>query len=271
MESHPASASAAVRPVAPYIGGKRNLAKRVIERIEAIPHLLYAEPFVGMGGVFLRRPIRAKIEVINDRSGDVANFFRILQRHDVPLFDMLRWQVTSREHFDRLNTTAPENLTDLERAARFLYVQRLAFGGKVDGRNFGVTRTTPARFDVTKLLPVLSEVHERLAGVTIECLPFADFVRRYDRKGALFYLDPPYHGCEDDYGKAMFERSDFEQLAELLDGIEGSFILSLNDVPEIRRIFARFAIEAIPVRYTVGGAANAKEFGEVIITRKIAP
>ena len=42
-------------PLAPWVGGKRLLAKRIIARIEAIPHDCYAEPFVGMGGVFLRR------------------------------------------------------------------------------------------------------------------------------------------------------------------------------------------------------------------------
>ena len=43
------------RPVAPWIGGKRNLARRICARIEATSHDTYAEPFVGMGGVFLRR------------------------------------------------------------------------------------------------------------------------------------------------------------------------------------------------------------------------
>ena len=50
-------------PVAPYLGGKRNLAKRIIERLQTIPHHCYVEPFVGMGGVFLRRPFRARAEV----------------------------------------------------------------------------------------------------------------------------------------------------------------------------------------------------------------
>jgi DNA adenine methylase len=40
------------RPPAPYIGGKKMLAKRLVARINAVPHRLYAEPFVGMGGVF---------------------------------------------------------------------------------------------------------------------------------------------------------------------------------------------------------------------------
>jgi DNA adenine methylase len=125
------------RPPAAYIGGKKVLAKRLVARINAVPHRLYAEPFVGMGGVF-RRDQRPKSEVINDWSEDVATFFRILQRHYVPFMDMLRWQVTSRAGFERLRRQDPSTLTDLERAARFLYLQKLSFGGKVSGRVFGV-------------------------------------------------------------------------------------------------------------------------------------
>jgi DNA adenine methylase len=109
---------------APYLGRKRNLARRAIARLDAIPHTTYIEPFVGMGGIFLRRPFKARSEVINDISGDVTTLFRILQRHYVALMDMLRWQLTSRAEFERLLAENPDSLTDLERAARFLYLQR---------------------------------------------------------------------------------------------------------------------------------------------------
>ena len=52
-----------VRPVAPYLGGKRVLSKRLVEIIGSTPHRSYAEPFVGMGGVFFRRTKRPKKEV----------------------------------------------------------------------------------------------------------------------------------------------------------------------------------------------------------------
>lgn len=253
-------------PVAPYIGGKRNLAARIVERIEAIPHAIYAEPFVGMGGVFLRRRSAPRSEVINDAGQDVVTLFRILQRHYVAFLDMLRFQLTSRVEFERLVRTDPATLTDLERAARFLYLQRTAFGGKAAGRTFGVSPANPARFDVTKLQPLLEAVHERLAGVTIECLLYRELIRRYDRPGTLFYLDPPYWGCEDDYGRGLFSRDDFGALAEQLAGIRGRFILSVNDVPPIRELFGRFAIEAVETTYTVGGGGRAKRVGEVIIS-----
>ncbi|KAG5717329.1 hypothetical protein E4T56_gene9309 [Termitomyces sp. T112] len=85
---------------------------------------------------------------------------------------------------------------------------------------------------------MVEAVHERLSGVVVERLPWAEFIARYDRAGTLFYLDPPYHGCEGDYGKGMFGREEFEQMAQVLRGISGRFILSLNDRPEVRRIFA---------------------------------
>lgn len=254
-----------VRPLAPYIGGKRNLAKRLVARINAVPHETYAEVFVGMGGVFFRRDMRARAEVINDWSEDVSTFFRVLQRHYVPFLDMLRWQVTSRAGFEKLMRQDPSTLTDMERAARFLYLQRLAFGGKVRGRGFGVDARSPGRFDVTKLGPMIEAAHERLSGVVIERLRWQDFVARYDRPGTLFYLDPPYFACERDYGDGMFERAEFEAMAEQLRGIAGRFILSLNDHPEVRRIFAGFAIEGEQVHYSVGGGAG-KTAGEVVIS-----
>ena len=70
-----------VHPVAPWLGGKRNLARRICAILDAIPCTTYAEPFVGMGGIFLRRSARPRAEVINDAGRDVANLFRILQRH----------------------------------------------------------------------------------------------------------------------------------------------------------------------------------------------
>ena len=251
---------------APYLGGKRNLARRIIQRLGETPHTTYAEPFVGMGGVFLRRPFRARSEVVNDASRDVATLFRVLQRHYNPLMDMLRWQLTSRADFQRLLDTDPATLTDLERAARFLYLQRCAFGGKVTGRSFGVSPGLPGRFDVTKLAGTLEEIHERLAGVVVECLPYADFVARYDRPGTLFYLDPPYWGCEGDYGPG-FGRADFVRLAELLRGVQGRFLLSLNDTPGVREAFGAFRIEAVDVAYTISrDAVPGTRAREVLIS-----
>jgi DNA adenine methylase len=256
-----------VHPAAAYIGGKKQLAQRLAAMIAAVPHETYAEPFVGMGGVFLRRERVPRCEVINDISGDVATFYRILQRHYEPFMDMLRWRVTGRAEFDRLMATDPSTLTDLERAARFLYLQRTAYGGKVAGRNFGVSPGAPGRFDVGRLAPILDELHDRLAGVVIERLPYGQLIDRYDSPATLFYLDPPYWGSETDYGAGVFARQDFASLAEQLAGIAGRFILSVNDVAGTREAFDAFDIEAVSLTYTIAGGQGTTA-REIIVTSK---
>ena len=59
-------------------------------------------------------------------------------------------------------------------------------------------------------------------------------------EGTLFYLDPPYFGCERDYGEGVFARSDFTRIASRLGRLKGRFVLSLNDTPEVREIFGAF-------------------------------
>jgi DNA adenine methylase len=263
------SSSVPVEPVKPasgYIGGKRNLAGRLVPIIDGTPHRSYAEPFVGMGGIFLRRRQRRPVEVINDISGDIATFFRVLQEHYVYLIDMLRFRVTSRAEFERLRALPADRLTDLQRSVRFLYLQRLAFGGKVEGRNFGVAAGQSARFNTSTIEPMLADIHERLAGVVIEQLPYGEFIARYDRDDMLFFLDPPYWGCETDYGQDVFSRDDFGRLAEQLAGIRGKFILTVNETPGSRACFERFAIADMETTYFVGGGGRAKRVGELIVS-----
>ena len=220
---------------------------------------------MGMGGVFLRRGRRPTVEVINDVSEDVATFFRILQRHYVAFLDMLRYQLTTRAGFDRLIKVDPSTQTDLERAARFLYFQRLAYGGKVAGRHFGVDPLSAGGFDVTKVVPLLEALHERLSGVVIERLDWSDILRRYDHSEALFYLDPPYYGNEDDYGTGLFSRCDFQRMAELLAGLEGRFLLSLNDCDDVRNIFSDFARQELSLTYSISQKTGT-EARELVIS-----
>lgn len=239
------------QPVAPWLGGKRALSRRIADRIASVPHTRYVEPFVGMGGVFFRRPARPKLEVINDVNRDVVTLFRILQRHYQQLLDVLKFQLYSRADFERLRATPADQLTDLERAARFLYLQKTGFGGM--GRTFGIDYSRP-RWSLSKIEPMLEAVHERLEDVLIECLDFGVCIERYDsRPGTLFYCDPPYWGHTDDYGKDIFSPADFERLRGLLGGLQGRFILSLNDRPEVRELFAGFEMEEVSLNYQVSG------------------
>lgn len=248
--------------LAPWIGGKRNLARRLVARIDTTPHVCYAEPFIGMGGIFLRRPRRAESEVINDLAQDVANLFRIVQRHPDALVHEIEWRVASRSEFVRLANTDPSGLTDVERAARFCYLQYNAFGGKPVGQSFSCSALRNSRWNAERVERRLRGVHHRLAGVVIEQLPFDAFIARWDRPTTLFYVDPPYWGREGYYGKGLFAPADFERLATVLRGVRGRFLLSINDAPEIRALFAWATIEEEPITYKI----STKNVVELVIS-----
>lgn len=252
-------------PIAPYLGGKRLLAKTIVPIIEKIPHNIYAEPFIGMGGVFFRRAKKPKCEAINDINSEIVNMFRMVERFPDYLADMLKFKICSRAEFKRMLATPPLLLTELERAVRYLYIQKNAFGGNTQHQAFGVDVGRAGRLVPEKLIVQIQELHKRLSGVYIECLPYAEFIKRYDRPDTLFYLDPPYWGCESFYGKDFFSRADFGEIAKLLNGIKGRFILSINDVPEIRQIFKSFYIKEVQTMY-ITGTQSGKAAAELLVS-----
>ena len=257
------------KPPAAYLGGKKCLARRLCALIETIPHKSYIEPFVGMGGVFLRRARPAPVEVINDLSGDVANVFRIVRRHYQPFVDELAFLPASRDEFDRQRRLDPNVLTDIERAVRFLYLQRLCFGGRVEGRTFGVRKDQSSRIQLSRLRAELRALSQRLEPVTIERLPYEDVIRRYDAPGALFYLDPPYDETEG-YGVA-FGRDDYVRMAKQLAGIAGQFVMSINATPFVRETFAGFSINEIETTWTLSSASagRSQRVTELLIRNRI--
>jgi DNA adenine methylase len=263
MDKHNLVDVAPLVPVAPYLGGKRALSRRLVKLIDAVPHSAYVEPFVGMGGVFLRRRRAPAMEVINDISGDVANMFRVLREHREPLMDLMEGQLTCRADFERLARIDPRDLTDLQRAARFIYLQRVTFGGKITGRSFGIT-LGGARYNTSKLFPAIQAIGRRMAGVVIEQMDYGRLLSKYDRPSTLFFLDPPYWGNEGDYGAGVFSRADFGVLAQTLAVVAGSFIMTINDKPEVREVFAGFDMHPVGLNYRLSGRPTPAR--ELIIT-----
>ncbi|MBU2646118.1 Dam family site-specific DNA-(adenine-N6)-methyltransferase [bacterium] len=256
----------------PWLGGKNQLAKKLSSYINQVNHTCYVEPFMGAAHVFFRKD-PAKVEVLNDINRDLSTLFRVLQNHLEEFMRYFKWALVSRDEFDRLNRQNPDSLTDIQRACRFYYLQKLCFGGKAIGRTFGTATTSPPRLNLLRIEEELSQVHLRLSRVNIENLPWPKIFEKYDRPHTLFYIDPPYFDCEDDYGKDIFDRSDFEKLAGILGNLQGDFILSLNDRREIRKIFKEFYLEETEVRYSVNSAnTKKKKFSELIISsRELRP
>lgn len=210
------------------------------------------------------RKHESKIEVINDINKDVVTLYRCLQWHLEEFLRYFKWVLVSRNEFERLKKASPDTLTDIQRGARFYYLQQNCFGGRIHSPSFGYAPTRPPKLNLVRIEEYLSAAHIRLSRVYIECLPYADLITRYDRPDTFFYIDPPYWDCESYYGKGIFSKDDFVKLAQQLANIKGKFLLSLNDNQEIRQIFKAFSFEEVSTRYSCSNDKSIKA-GELLI------
>jgi DNA adenine methylase len=229
------------------MGGKSQLARKIVEVIPE--HEAYAEVFAGGAWVFFAKE-ESRYESINDLNSDLVAFYRVLQHHLEEFCRQFKWLISSREWFADWNRQlAAGGLTDIQRSARFYYIQRHSFSADLIGRSFGRSTHRGPRINLVRLEEELSAIHLRMTRVTVENLPWQEYVKRYDSPSTFFYLDPPYWGFEGIYGKDLFARDDFGIMADRLAGIQGKFLLSINNVPAIRETFGSFRIREVNTTY----------------------
>lgn len=238
----------------PWPGGKTRLAPHLLPLIAERPHHCYVEAFAGSAAMlFERQP--AKVEVLNDVNGELVRLYRVVANHLDEFMRQLQWVLVSRDVFKGAEAQAVETLTDIQRAARFYYLQKLSFGGKVEGRALGVGPTTAKRISRDRVLRTLTAAHRRLENVVVENLPWQRCVSKYDRAETLFFLDPPYWGTTGYDSEFGIEQ--YQALADFMANSKGRVILTINDHPGMRELFDGFHRVSVPIHYTVGGGGGA--------------
>jgi len=246
-----------------YMGGKSLLTNKIIPRIP--DHNCYCEVFAGAAWLLFKKE-ESTVEIINDINTDLVTLYRVVQNHLDEFIRYLRWILVSRAEFERFKAANPETLTDIQRAVRYYYLLKLGYAARIKSPSFSVATTSRPRLNLLRIEEELSAVHLRLSQVYIENKDYRTFIPKYDKPDTFFYLDPPYHGCEDYYGDGIFNREDFTVLRDLLNAINGKFILSINDVDDIRDLFKDFNIESVETSYSAAGANKKKRVSELLIS-----
>ncbi|WP_345815240.1 DNA adenine methylase [Paraburkholderia sp. PREW-6R] len=240
-----------VNPIVPWLGGKRRLADKIIPLFPQ--HDCYVEVFCGGAALYFLRPQPARVEILNDLNGELVNLYRVVQNHLEEFVRQFKWAISSRQVFKWHQQSVPETLTDIQRAARFYYLQHHAFGGKVSGQHFGTATTAPT-VNLLRIEESLSAAHLRLAGATVENLSWLTCMERYDRSHTFFYCDPPYWQTEG-YG-VPFPFEEYERLAAFMLECKGRVMVSINDHPDIRRAFIGQSMLELDIRYSVNNASG---------------
>lgn len=244
-----------------WVGGKSRLRKHIIPLIPTDTER-YIEVFGGAGWVlFGKKQHPNQMEIFNDIDGNLINLYRQIKYNCESLQKEVDW-LQSRELFNEYRYQIENNiqLTDLQRAARYLYLIK---------NSFGSTKTSFATapkgtYNLTNKLPAYQE---RLNKVVIENKDFEQLINTYDRPKALFYLDPPYVDTEKYYTAVDFTTDDHKRLNDVLKHIKGRFILSYNDCEFVRDLYKDYNIFTVNrPNLLSSNTSNRNIFREVIIT-----
>lgn len=240
-----------------WVGGKKLLRKEVVSRFpEDYQKYKYVEVFGGAAWVLFYKDI-SKFEVYNDINGELVNMFRCVKYHCEAVEKELEFILNSREIFNTFKNQSTEYMTDIQKAARYLYLIKASYSSKM--KNFGVKCRDVSNTDM------LRKVRERLSKVVIENKNFSDLVNAFNKEDVLMYLDPPYHKSEYFYNvdSIVFDDNAHIELRDILKEFKGKFVLSYNDDIFIRELYSGFKIDELSRPNNM--SPTRKEFKELII------
>jgi len=210
-----------------YYGGKQRMLRHILPLIPA--HNKYVEPFCGGAAVFFAKQ-PAKLEVINDKNGEVINFYRCC-KDNMPALkartSSLLYARFIHSHAKRVYKN-PQAYNKIERATAFFTLSAMSFGSVI-GNTFAAQKkvansSNPIRIRNKKKL-FSYHLAARFENAIIECLDAVYLIKKYDSNDAFFYIDPPYYNADmGHYGG--YTEADFEQLLQVLSELKGKFLLS---------------------------------------------
>lgn len=275
-----------VKPYLKWAGGKRQLLPEIRRHLPRNwGNLRYYEPFIGAGALFLdRQPRRA---VINDNNMDLILTYEVIRDHVDELINaLLAHRAQNNESYyyqvreqDR-NREAYAALTNIEKAARLIYLNKTCYNGLYRVNSQGMFNVPFGRYTNPAICdePVIRAIHRYLSHenteITIMHGDFATAVADAGRN-SFIYFDPPYHSPDNTnftgYLAGGFGNDEQERLrdvfAERTD--EGAkCLLSNSDTPFIRELYQdeRFEIISVRAKRAINSdSAGRGEVDEVLI------
>lgn len=206
-----------------YYGGKQNMLKYLLELVPA--HRIYCEPFFGGGALFFAKP-KSEVEVINDKNGEVVNFFQVIKTK----FSELQKEVQSTLHSRELYKKAmvvyehPDLFSDVKRAWALWTLTNQGFAGLIGSWGFGKTASKENAV-AAKRENFTQTYAQRLKSTQIESNDALKVIDRCDSKETFIYADPPYIGSDMGHYKGYSEQ-DYKALLDKLSKVKGKFLLS---------------------------------------------
>ncbi|MFG7942920.1 DNA adenine methylase [Streptomyces cacaoi] len=254
----------------PYFGSKQRVARWMVSLLPEHQH--YVEPFCGGLSVLLAKP-PAAMETVNDLDGELMNMWQVLRDRPTELIRACALTPHSRAELAVSHEPASDELEAARRTWSRLAQGRSGTLRQTGWRHYidpaGSTIGMPGY--MAAYVDRLAAAAERLAGVSLECLPALDVIGKYGAADdVLLYVDPPYLGStrpSSNYRCEMRHETDHRELAAALSACKATVVLSGYPSPLYDELYDGWH------RYTqqtmTGNAKTAKDRTEVIWANRV--
>lgn len=259
-----------------YPGGKSKLAPRVAELINELVaagrltpgQIRIAEPFAGGAGVSCNLLLDERVDYVNlnDVDRGVSGFWAIALRYPNVFIEKIKSVELSVEEWERQRELY-RNGNCLEAGFAAFFLNRVNYSGilsanPIGGLDQSGKNKIDARFNREELIKKIEALSVKRNRVGVTAQSFQHFIPAFDKTPTLLYVDPPYWKQGDKLYPCYMKRADHVLLRDLLAKLESPWLLSYDDVPEIRELYRDFQIEKVDVRYS---ARRIKQETELLI------
>lgn len=262
-----------VKPFLKWAGGKSQLLP-VLRTLVPRSFKRYFEPFLGGGALFF--DLRCENATLSDSNEELMACYQVVQRAPSQLIAKLSRCSVDAEEFYRMRGLDPDALSELDRAVRFIYLNKTCFNGLYRVNRQGRFNTPFGACKNARLIDEenLYRVSSALQDAQLLCDDYGEVLKRATR-GDFVYLDPPYLPISEysdfkRYTPAQFYESDHVRLAEVfrvLDKRGCAVLLSNSFHPKIKGLYRGYRQRTVSAARFINCKGGGRgEISELLIT-----
>ena len=263
-------------PIVKWVGGKRQL---MFELLKNMPkeYNRYFEPFIGGGALFFE--LQPQNAYISDMNEELINLYSVVRDNVYELIEDLSKHEVSKEYFlgirniDRTEKYA--ELSDVERASRFIYLKITCFNGMYRVNSHGQFNVPFGHYKNPRIIDEnnLLNCSKLLKKTEIKCADFSEILTKV-KKGDFVYFDPPYVPLNETSSFTSYTKDGFDidmqfKLRDVCDELDSKgvkFMLSNSDTKLVNELYANYEIKKVFASRQINANADGRgKITEVLV------
>jgi DNA adenine methylase len=258
------------RPFLKWAGGKSKLIKQYLTHLPSEnTYKNYYEPFLGGGAVFFH--IQPRKAILTDINAELIITYRCVRDNVKELICLLKEHENKHSRDYYYSVRANPVKTDLEKAARLIYLNKTCFNGLYRVNSQGKFNVPLGKYKNPNICPedLLLAASEALYQAEIRQANFTEILNHATTSDDFVYFDPPYYPISEtsyftSYTNYSFEENQQIQLRDIFVKLSErgvKVMLSNSDCEFIRNLYSDFNIHTISAARAIN--SNAKKRGKI--------